>query len=218
MPHFLSTFRLREESNYFVNQLGDYMIELVDQSAAIVQKTHNDVKCGYSSSNSLFSSMDSIVASFKCFVSSPLFSKWRDENGIDVVICTGIVQSIERLLKGLAKLFEACSDYRKDIYSGSDLPDCKTLQTDPADNSNNIIVDMELDVNNGSKDMDILTLDGKITHGFAFSSANLKMDIVSFISSFFSVCPSVTWDILFDLVGKESNPRVGSGLSYIMLF
>ncbi|KAL3529546.1 hypothetical protein ACH5RR_008868 [Cinchona calisaya] len=215
----LYSTRLREECSYFLTKLGEYMIELVDQSVSIVEKTHYDITCGCSGSNSVFNSMNSIVASFKSFVFSPLLSKWRDKNDIDVVLYTRIVQSIERLLKGLAKLFEACSDDGKDIYLGVDPPDdvdCKFLHNDPADNSKSVIMDMELDANSGPKDMDILNLSGKITHGCTFSSVNLKMDVLSFISSFFSVLPSLTWDILFDLVGKEINPRVLENLLFCL--
>nr|XP_027123123.1 serine/threonine-protein kinase ATM isoform X2 [Coffea arabica] len=205
------SMRHRDEKSYFLTKLGEYMIGLLDQSASILERTHNDIICGCAGSSPVFNSMDSIVASFNSFVSSPFFSKWRDKNDIDVVIYTGIVESIERLLKGLANLYDACSDNGKDVCSGVDLPDDfdnKMLQNDPADNSKSIIVDMELDVNSDSKDMDILNLDGKVTHGFAFSSENLKMDVLSFISSFFSVLPSLTWDTLFDLIEKDGNQRV----------
>lgn len=184
----------------------------MDHAVLIVEKTHNDIKLGCLGPNSIFSSMSSIVTSIKSFFDSPLFSKWGEDNCIGGVLHTAITHSIERLLKAVAEVFEVCSHYGRDLHSGVDLPDIfeskNSRDSYPSDNSKNTIVDMELDVNSGSKDVDILSLGGKVTNGSALSSVNLKMEILSFISTFFSVLPSMTWNILFTLSGKESNPSV----------
>ena len=69
---------------------------------------------------------------------------------------------------------------------------------------------MELDVNEDSRDVDILTVGGKIATGISFSSEKWKFSMISVLSSFFSVLPIVTWDILFELMGKESDQKVNS--------
>ncbi|KAI5683411.1 hypothetical protein M9H77_04639 [Catharanthus roseus] len=206
------SFRLREDYSLLISKLGYHIIELMDHAVLIVEKTHNDIKLGCLGPNSIFSSMSSIVTSIKSFFDSPLFSKWGEDNCIGGVLHTAITHSIERLLKAVAEVFEVCSHYGRDLHSGVDLPDIfeskNSRDSYPSDNSKNTIVDMELDVNSGSKDVDILSLGGKVTNGSALSSVNLKMEILSFISTFFSVLPSMTWNILFTLSGKESNPSV----------
>lgn len=194
------------------------MIELMDHAAFILEKTHSDVKIGCLGPNSIFNSMERIVTSIKSFFGSPLFDKLEKEKGIDGGLQAAITHSIEKLLKGAAKVFDGCSEYGSDIPPAADLSDQihhkNSRDSYSSDNSKNTIVDMELDVGGGSKDVDILALGGKAANGF--SSVDLKMEILSFLSAFFSVLPSVTWDILFNLVEKESNPNVCLYSSYIL--
>ena len=70
-------------------------------------------------------------------------------------------------------------------------------------------------MNEDSRDVDILTVGGKIATGISFSSEKWKFSIISVILSFFSALPIVTWDILFELMGKESDQKVYS--TYINL-
>lgn len=214
----LCSVRFREDSSLFISKLGYHMIELMDHAAFILEKTHSDVKFGCLGPNSIFNSMERIVTSVKSFFGSPLFDKWEKEKGIDSGLQAAITYSIEKLLKGVAKVFDGCSEYGSDIPSAAELSDVfdrkNSRDSYSSDNSKNTIVDMELDVGAGSKDADILALGGKAASGF--SSVKLKMEILSFFSAFFSVLPSVTSDILFNLVGKESNPSVCLQSSYIL--
>ncbi|CAK9175176.1 unnamed protein product, partial [Ilex paraguariensis] len=193
--------------------MGQYLLKLLHLAVTIIEKTYNDVRCGCLSSNSTFDSMDSIVASFKSFGSSPLFNKWRDKDVIDGVLSTAIIQSIERLLKALAKLYDESSECSRDLQfeivqldktdSNISVHDSVQLNT-----NRSMILDMELDVNDDFKDLDFFTIGRTIGTGISISAVNWKMDIISLISSFFSILPFVTWETLFNLMQKESDTRV----------
>lgn len=199
------------------------MLELTDCAASIIEKFSGDIACGFFASNFTFDCTDSMVASFRSFVGSPIFSKWRDNNVIGDVPYTAIIQSIERLLKALAKLYEGFSDCSKILLSEKKLPDYSTSvisvqDSYPLHHSKSMIVDMDLDSSVDVEDADILNISGKSSGGVSVSSVNRKLDILSLISCFFSVLPTVTWDILFNIMEKESDPRVCGVLIFFLFF
>ncbi|XP_022845090.1 serine/threonine-protein kinase ATM isoform X2 [Olea europaea var. sylvestris] len=207
--------RIREDISPFLSKLGEILLELLDHAVLVIQKTYNAIKSSCLGSNSVSNNMDSIVASFKCFAHSPLLSKWQQKD--DAFYCA-IVQSIERLLKALAKLYEGCLESGRNLHSDvdSDLSDLHSVRDRiPPNNNKVMIVDVELDVNSGSTD-DVLTIDGDQTSGTSMSSVNQKMDLLSIISSFFSISPIVTWEILFKLKEKESDPKVLENFLFIL--
>ncbi|CAI9106195.1 OLC1v1005280C2 [Oldenlandia corymbosa var. corymbosa] len=211
------TVRSSEENSSFISKLSENIIEMVDHSVRIFEKTRNDVRCGCSASGDIINDMDNIVNSFKIFIGSPLFSQGRKHHNCDTVIYSGISKAIGRLLEGLSKLFDACPDHRSAIPPGvnhSDGSGSNDIHTDPSDNSLDIIVDMELDVNNDPKSMDVTALGQTSTDVLVLTSLNLKMDVIYFISNFFSVLPSMTWDILFDILGKVSIPKVTENILF----
>ncbi|XP_059644264.1 serine/threonine-protein kinase ATM [Cornus florida] len=204
--------RVEEEASSFLTKMGHCLLKLLDCAMSGIEKSYKDMRCGCLGSGSIFDSTSFIITSFESFVCSPLFKKWRDQN-VDVILNTAILQSIERLLKGLSKLYEECSDCTRTLQSDIDLSDLSSSDTSvrnsyPLNSSKSMIMDMELDVNEDSKDVDILSVSGKISTSISVSAMKWKFDIISLISSSFSVLPVVTWEILFNLMKKENDPRV----------
>lgn len=72
----------------------------------------------------------------------------------------------------------------------------------PNDSSKSRILDMELDVNDDSREVDSLAVGKKVGSELSSSAQNWKMGMISLISSFFSGS-LLTWDILFKLIEKE---------------
>ncbi|KAA8540817.1 hypothetical protein F0562_024780 [Nyssa sinensis] len=205
--------RLREGVSSFLTEMGQFLLKLLNCALSGFEKSYNDMRSHCLGSGSIFDGMGSIIASFECFVCSPLFNKWGGQNGTNAVLYTAIIQSIERLLKALTKLYEECSDCTRTHQLGIDLPDLPSSDTSvrssgPSNSSKIMIMDMELDVNEDSKDVDILSASGNIATGISVSAVKWKLDIISLISSFFSVLPVVTWEILFSLMEKETDSRV----------
>ncbi|CAL5362027.1 unnamed protein product [Camellia sinensis] len=199
----------REEVSSFLTKMGQYSIKLLDCAVSGIEKSHNDARRGCLNSNYIFEGMNSVIASSKSFVCSPLFNKWRDQNVFDVVVYTAISQSIERLLKALAKLYEEYSQSATNFQPQIDLPDFSASITSvpksPSNSSISMIMDMELDLVEDSKDVDVIAVSGKTVSGVSVSAGTWKFDIISLISCFFAVLPVVTWEILFDLMDKEND-------------
>lgn len=127
--------------------------------------------------------------------------RWRDQNHADVDLYGAIMQMMERLLKALASVYEeyssGASSHKFDV----------TQQDFTSDRSKIRIMDMELDVNDDSKDVDVLTIGGKIGGGVSSSLEKWKLGMILLISNFFSVS-HVTWDVLYDLLSKETDQMV----------
>lgn len=207
----LFTFRLREEVSPFLSKISRYMLDLLQRAVSIIEEYDSDIRHNCFSSNSSFDNIDSILAAFRSFTGSPLFRNWRDQNVVDVELYTSISESLERLLKAMAEMYAGFSDCSNNLQSEIDLPDTSKFSAKDSfqlNSSKSKIVDMELDVDDDAKDIDSLTTGGKNQSGISTSAANLKLDIISIISNFFSVVPFVAWDILFNLMKKESDPRV----------
>ncbi|KAK2967174.1 hypothetical protein RJ640_005218, partial [Escallonia rubra] len=209
----LSNFMPRKEVSSFLTKMGCRMLALLDRAASTIENYCNDIRCGSFGTNFIFNSTDSILASFKSFTSSPFYSNWSDQNTKDTVPYTAIIQSTERLVRALAELFEGLSGCSTNLQSEIDLPDSSNSHISfrdfyPLNSSRSMIVDMELDVNDDAKDVDMLSVAGKNPSGLSFCAANRKLDLILIISTFFSVLPAVTWDILFNLMEKESDLRV----------
>ncbi|PRQ24322.1 putative non-specific serine/threonine protein kinase [Rosa chinensis] len=192
--------RQREEVSSFVSKLGRYLLELLDFAVTVTQG--ND--CLALSSDLLSNGASSIVASFRSFAHSPIFSRQHDQNHVDAELYGAIMQVMERLLKAMSNVYEEFSS-----GAGERLTACDTLKqySFPADSNKSRIVDMELDVNEDTGDMDTLSDGGKTASGVFSSVKKWKLGMISLISNFFSVLHT-TWDVLFKLLSKERDQMV----------
>ncbi|KAF3642280.1 hypothetical protein FXO38_21200 [Capsicum annuum] len=190
--------------------LSQYVSKLLDRAACILEKSCDDLVSGLLGSRSIFDTIGTIRVSFESFLCSPLFNEMQIDNSIDIL--AAVIQSVERLLKVLAKLYEGSLSSGSNIHSkrgGLDSSASVSSQdSHPVNSRTSMIIDMELDVNIGSKDADSVSIGGKATADILVSSVNQRMEVVSIITKFFSASPFHTWDVMFELMEKESDPRV----------
>ncbi|GAB4845684.1 hypothetical protein Ancab_039087 [Ancistrocladus abbreviatus] len=204
------SIRVREEISPFCSRICQYLVELVESAVSIIQDFHMDVKTrGCLTSNSTFDGACSIITSFKSFVRCPFFMKREEENAADAKVYSSIIQSVERFLKAICDLYVEslnCSKNTQDEtvsmeFSASSSPAGSSWLMDRGKGG---IIDLELDVN----DSDDVAVSGGSSSSISFSGLKWKMDMISLISSCFSVLPSITWDSLLDILVKETHPKV----------
>ncbi|XP_017218492.1 serine/threonine-protein kinase ATM [Daucus carota subsp. sativus] len=191
--------RISKEVSPFLSKIGFYLSDLLECAVSMIQEYFNDIMHKYDSKSSI-DRVKSILVSFRSLTSSPLFGIWTVHNVIDVKTRTSINESFKRLLKALAELYDrsiSCSD---DLQSDIDVPDSsKTYAPDSSQaKSRSKIVDMDLDGDDDGND---------IEGSSPASAANLKLHFVSLISNFFAVVPVAAWDVMFNLMEKETDPR-----------
>lgn len=198
--------------------MSQYLLELLDHAISLMQESHNSFKSLRSlGSNNDFNEISSLVTSFRNFVYSPIFIKWRDQDFLDPALYDAVTWSMERVLRVLSGLYEDYSDCLRNpqsqmIFSEQSVSGTQLQISCPPSIDSNRIVDMELDVNEDAQNVDILTVNGKIASGISCSAGKWKLDMISLISSFSSVL-HVSWDILFEIMGKECSQEV-----YIYIF
>ena len=187
------------------------MLKLLDRAVDIIQGNRDDL------SSSCFSydinvGDHALVTSFRSFLSSPLFAGQRDENSIRFALYDAVILSVERLLRTLAKGYEEnCK--RLISQSGKRVQDLSTSVTPlhdmlPFESDKSKLVDLELDVSDNSGEVDILAGGVKISSDVSSSVEKWKLGMISLISEFFPLLHGFTWDILFELLDKESDPKV----------
>ncbi|GAV63786.1 PI3_PI4_kinase domain-containing protein/FAT domain-containing protein/FATC domain-containing protein, partial [Cephalotus follicularis] len=210
--------RKREDWS-FLSKMGHHLLELLDHVVIVIQEYQKDFRSLSLAYNSEFSEKSSTVASFRSLACCPIFVKWRDQKAPNVEFYNILIQSMERILKALAKLHEKYSECVRDLHSESivselSIPDTTVQESYLLDSDKSRIVDMELDVNEDIKDADILAAGGKNATGISFTSVKRKLGMISLMSSFFPVFPLITWDTLFDLMEKEYDPKVHENILY----
>ncbi|KAG5562232.1 hypothetical protein RHGRI_005087 [Rhododendron griersonianum] len=130
---YITRTRVREEVSPFFAKMGQHLLKLFDCAISVIEKSHNDVR--------------------------------TDQNVIDVTVYTALSQSIERLLNALVKLYEECSPTAPNFQSEIELPDfpasISCIPTSLSNSSISMIMDMELDLSEDSKDLDAIAVGRK---------------------------------------------------------
>lgn len=207
-------FRKKEEISSFLSKASEYFLQLLDLAVCIVQKNQSDLNSlGCLASNSDFSDGSFLLTSFRSLVCSPIFVGWTELDVPDAAFYEAVIQSMERLLRELAKLYESYSNCVGNLQSDLILSEesvSNTPQVSGHFNSNKSrILDMELDVIEEAKNVDTANASGEaIASGLSCSAMKWKLNMILLISSYFSVLHSVTWDILFELLEKECDREV----------
>ncbi|KAH7550461.1 hypothetical protein JRO89_XS13G0195400 [Xanthoceras sorbifolium] len=214
----LST-RKMEDISSFLSKVGQHLLELLDHAVNIVQENQRDLQSlGCLGSDSDFSEKCFPLSSFKSFVCSPIFVKWREQDVLDAALYDAVLQSMEKLLRALVKLYALYSDCVGNLQSELILSELSVSDTPqvscPLNNNKSRILDVELDINEDTKNVDILTVSGEIAPGISCSAVKWKLDMILLISSFSSVLHVVTWDILFELLEKECDQEVCEEILY----
>lgn len=197
--HFI---RLKEEKAYFLTETSQYILELLSHAVSIIEKYASDIRSGCVGFNVGLDGMDSISTSFKSFFNSPLFSCQE----CDSTIYNAIIQSIVRLLKALTNVYEGFLDDINNLQTGwSNNPDISVQESNSLKGAKTTVLDMELDADDDCKDADNISI-GETSR--ASCTSNSKLNIISLISSFFTILPVATWDVLLNLTRIESDHRV----------
>ncbi|XP_011028561.1 PREDICTED: serine/threonine-protein kinase ATM [Populus euphratica] len=211
--------RKGEEASPFLSKMSQYLLELLDHAVNAIQGNSNDLQAlGCSGSSSDYNLKITLIASFRSFVFSPIFVKSRDETALDVVLYDAITQSMERLLKELAEVYNQFSECVRSPHSDPLLPDLPStdskLQIHGPSGSNTRIMDMELDETEVTQDVDILPVGGIIGTCLSFSAVKWKLGMISLLSSFHPVLDFVAWDVLFELMENERDNKVRENILY----
>ncbi|KAI9173943.1 hypothetical protein LWI28_009144 [Acer negundo] len=211
--------RKREEISSFPSKVGQHLLKLLDHAVNIIQENHSDLQSlGCLGSNSDFSGKSFLLTSFRSFICSPVFVKWREQDLLDAALFDVVIQSMERLLRSLVKLYELYSDCVENLQSELILSELSVSDMPQVSSPSNInksrILDVDLDANEVTKNVDILTASGGTAPGISYSAVKWKLDMILLISNFFSVLHVVTWDILFELLEKECDQEVREKILY----
>ncbi|KAH7658743.1 Non-specific serine/threonine protein kinase protein [Dioscorea alata] len=194
---------IKGDNNLFISKVSQYIIKLLDHMTSIIEK-YNEIHCN--SCLGLSSILDAVglsLSSLQGFLSSPLFPHCRDKN---YKLLGGLLQTIEKLLLALAKLFPDLSRIDMTDLSLCTLPSPENRY--PVGEPSAQIIDMELDVTDDSKDVEALAVRSSDTSVISLSPQQLRIEIVKACSYFFPVLPIFTWEVLLDLMRKENDAEV----------
>ncbi|XP_020591737.1 serine/threonine-protein kinase ATM [Phalaenopsis equestris] len=209
--------RLREDKRAYYNNLLNNTVMLIDQIAFLIDENCQEVRRGGSVSlGSMFDGSWSTFLSLQRFFSGPLFGLFKDEKQIDAELLL-IVQSVEKILAGLARSFAIFSIAAVGLNSGLD---AQAHQFPGFQDSNSAaestlrILDMDLDAENGSRDADSFTsLTSNCSTMFHYP-VQCKLTLISVISAFFSVSPVLAWETLSEFLRKEDDAKVSESILY----
>ncbi|KAK9684733.1 hypothetical protein RND81_10G228300 [Saponaria officinalis] len=204
-------FILRKNDDFssFRTKLCNCLTDLVESAVLVVQDSLRDIKshglwCSNSSSDGAYST----IVSFKNFLSCPILSGHGVDETMDPTL-TSTILSVERLLMALSTLYLQLHDHWKNVQFETAMSEVSGSSA-PADNcfqlggGNSRLIDLELDSADESGDV----VRGSTGLGMSFAWSRRKMDTISLISCGFPVLPIVTWDILFEILNTESDPKV----------
>lgn len=156
----------------------------------------------------------SAMSSLSCLIQCPLFCALGDGSAVLGEFHENIHQSIEKLLLVITNLLKDCASCTAD---GDLKGEISALFPSTLDTSQDIcliagdgmkIVDMELDVDDGPKDVEALAVNGDNVSGVSFSVLQWKLDMISSISSFFTVLPATTREVMLNLLENASDAKV----------
>lgn len=212
--------RLSEKRPAHVMRMLHFVSKLLALIVCNIEEKCTEIQvCGSAGLCSVFEASGSALPAFQCLMSCPLFSLSKERNYIDREPFEVVIQSIDNILTVLGKLFSIISDGTSNSQSGictQRFPLSPSLQEfSPMDESKAQIIDMDLDIDDGSKDTDTLNANGTnlIT---SFSTSQWKLKFVLMISTFFPVSPVLSWQTLFDIYEKENDNKVSEVILYIL--
>ncbi|URE12214.1 FATC domain [Musa troglodytarum] len=203
--------RLREDKFLIPPKMIDFLTQILDHVVSVIDDKCNEMSCDGSVNLSfILDSAGTNASSLRSLLSSPLFKLKDGDDCTDCVPLGRITQAIEKLLVAFAKLFDVLSKFPTDPVSDTEIQQLHISSMDSPQDSmaefNVRIVDMELDADESFEDMDSVAMNG----GKKLITSPLlwKLNLVSMISSFSSVLPFRTWEVLFDLIGGENDSKV----------
>ena len=197
----------------FISRLGQYILEMTNHAVNVIQGYCRDFKhLNLFGSDSFLDITSFAVTCFRSFASSSIFNTGTSSNSLDIDLHDALILSMENLLKALSELYQEYSISNKNLHSGEilkdfDAPASPLGNSPPVDAEVSRILDIELDVNDDSNDIDVLAVKRSMAPGMS-STTIWKLKMISLISSFSSVLHEVTWEVLFALLENECDSKV----------
>ncbi|XP_048590826.1 serine/threonine-protein kinase ATM isoform X1 [Brassica napus] len=211
--HFMHgsyTTRKGKGSTSFFLKACQYLLESLDYAVEAVLKSLYDFqRLGPLGFGSDFNEKSSIIVSLRSLTSSPVFSNRGDQNLLATSYDT-VFHSLEDLLRSFAKVYGEYTEHSWNTKS--DTVTSKSLALDPPEVGR--IVDMDLDLDVDTKEIDLITAGGKAVAGGPVSTGNWKLGMISLISCFSPVLQLPTWDVLYSIMEKECDPKVLENILY----
>uniref|UniRef100_A0ACD5TS08 Uncharacterized protein n=1 Tax=Avena sativa TaxID=4498 RepID=A0ACD5TS08_AVESA len=203
--------RAIEENSSFLQALFDHVTNIIKYIVSVVMKKHDELSHGLTSVGSAFETTGSILSSFQTFLSAPIFRLQSISNKVSSVLIKDVTGLLDELLVAFSQLFSRLcspantsdSENTSKMFPISSVNLSEDLHPVVEHKS---IVDMDFDVDSGEVDSNTASVSGSI--GISSRPLEWKLELVCVISTFFSVSPTHTWEVLYNLVEKESDVKV----------
>lgn len=205
-------FRAIEENSSFLQELFCYVTNIIKYMVSMVMKKHDELSHGLTSVGSAFETAGSILSSFQTFLSAPIFRLRSVSNRVSSVRIKGLTELLDELLVAFSQLFSCLSS---SVNTSDSENTSKMLPISSVNLSEDLnpfvdhksVVDMDFDVMDAGE-VDSITANVSGSIGISSRLLEWKLELVGVISTFFSVSAPHTWEILYNLVEKESDVKV----------
>uniref|UniRef100_J3KVN7 Serine/threonine-protein kinase ATM n=1 Tax=Oryza brachyantha TaxID=4533 RepID=J3KVN7_ORYBR len=205
--------RVIDEKSSFLQAMLDYVTNIIKHTVSVVMKEHAELSNGLTNLGSAFDTTGSVLSSFKSFMCSPIFSLWRVNNKVSSV--HDATEFLDELLVAISQLFSQLSSLMNNFDGDNPskiLPvSVVSLSEDINPDGRSSLVDMDLDMT-GTGEVDPVTAGGSGSMGISPRPLEYKLQLVYIISTFFSVVPLHTWEVLYDLAEKEVDVKAGQAI------
>ncbi|MED6180994.1 hypothetical protein PIB30_015217 [Stylosanthes scabra] len=211
------SFFTRKINISFLSELYKFLQEMLDNALRIIKKYHDERSYSCLIFYPACDETSSLAVAVHFFLSTPIFKEWRDLKILEVVPFGDVIQSVERLLNAFVDLYEGYTQHVSNLQSQTVIQDIAIDSIQSSflhDSSKSKIVDVELDVNDDSRDIDNLAVREKVGSDVWSSVEKWKTGMILLISYFFSATHVLTWDVLFKLLDKECDPKVRGKILY----
>ncbi|XP_047054644.1 serine/threonine-protein kinase ATM isoform X1 [Lolium rigidum] len=203
--------RAIEEKSSFLQEVFDYVTNIIKHMISAVMKKHDELSHGLTSVGSAFETTGSVLSSFQTFLSAPIFRLQSVSNKISSVLIKDVIEMLDDLLVAFSQLFSClCSPVNTSDseHTSKMLPiSSVNLSEDLNPLDHKSVVDMDFDVTD-SGEVDSITASVSGSIGISSRPLEWKLELVCVISTFFSVSPLHTWEVLYNLLEKESDVKV----------
>ena len=179
---------------------------------SMVMKKHEELSHGLTSVGSAFEAAGSILSSFQTFLSAPIFRLRSVSNRASSVLIKGVTVLLDELLVEFSQLFSRLSSSANNSDSENTSKMLPISSVNLSEDLNPFVdhksvVDMDFDMTD-SGEVDSITAGVSGSIGISSRLLEWKLELVGVISTFFSVSAPHTWEILYNLVEKESDVKV----------
>ncbi|XBJ11536.1 hypothetical protein VPH35_016223 [Triticum aestivum] len=208
--------RAIEENSLFLKELFGHVTGIIKYIISMVMKKHEELSHGLTSVGSAFETAGSILSSFQTFLSAPIFRLRSVSNRASSVLIKGVTVLLDELLVEFSQLFSRLSSSANNSDSENTSKMLPISSVNLSEDLNPFVdhksvVDMDFDMTD-SGEVDSITASGSGSIGISSRLLEWKLELVGVISTFFSVSAPHTWEILYNLVEKESDVKVSHAI------